>query len=468
MSLSEPDRSPAYSVFISSFYLLILLFLSIYFFRERTIMPDTSFQLFELLRNDHFSIQTGRYGAFINQVLPLAVARSGGHLKAILISYSLTFTLLPLAIFLVQLGPFKNPKMALVVVLFSSLLVVHTFFWVQSELITACLYLLLGWGFVHTRNEPIQWHWLWLLPLLVLGLITHPLALIPHIYIGIFFLTGTKNRLRSGVWYFTLAGLLIVLMKWSLLTIHAYDATAAGLSQNAFLRFYRFFEWQSTRQFLSNCLRLYLPFFPLFGWIIYYYWRSGEKAKLALFLSATLGYLVLVNGTYSWGGVIFHMEAFYQILAVFLALPLVFDIFPTLTGRWRSVAISLLLVHSLFQIANTGRFYKQRNRWISDVMNTYQSAGYNKVLLPVETVPMDTLLLEWGLPYETALLSELKKNQNTFSAVVNRPDAPFKPWKMDKHVYLHTFGAIPYSELNRLPYFNFRDTALYLEVRAAE
>ena len=52
-----------------TFYGLLML-LSMVFFRERVIMPDTSFQLFELLRHNDFAIQVGRYGAVMSQSFP--------------------------------------------------------------------------------------------------------------------------------------------------------------------------------------------------------------------------------------------------------------------------------------------------------------------------------------------------------------------------------------------------------------
>lgn len=428
-------------------------------------MPDTAFQLFELLRKDNLAIQTGRYGAFINQAFPLAVAKMGGTLPQILISYSLAFVLFPFIIFSILQWLLQQTKLALAVVLFSCLMVVHTFFWIQSELITACLYLLLAWGFVSRKQRPgIRWNWLWLLPLLILGITTHPLALIPHLYIGLFFLLRKDTKYRSELLYFTLAGPLIVLVKWSLLSIHAYDAGAMGLSQHAFLQFYRFFEWQSTRQFLRNCLSLYPLFLPLFGWIIFYYWKNREKGKLILFAVSTLGYLILVNGTFNWGGTVFHMEAFYQVLVIFLALPLAFDLLPKLPRSWIALVLGVFIGHSFLQIVVTGKIYQQRTQWISNMMEEYRSKEYNKVLLAPGSLPMDTLLLEWGLPYETALLSGLLAHRNTFGAAINAADAPLNKWKSDRHVFLHTFGAIPYTELNELPYFNFQDTAKYVEL----
>lgn len=383
-------------------------------------------------------------------------------MQAVLMSYSLAFALFPFAVFSLQQWLFRQPRMALVTLFFSSLLVAHTFFWVQSELIPACLYLLLGWSFLRSRSEKrIGWHWLWLLPLLFIGLSTHPLALISHLYIGAFFLLSAGKSQRPSIWCFTLAGPVIILIKWSFLSVYAYDATSMGLSQNAFLKFYRFFEWRSTRQFLGHCISLYLAFLPLFGWIIYSYWKSKEKKKLALFLVSTLGYLILVNGTYSWGGTIFHMEAFYQLLALFLALPLVYDLLPALSVRRASAITILLLTNSLLQVIRTSDQYQERTQWIAQTIDQYRLSGDNKVLLSQAILPMDTLLLEWGLPYETTLLSGLQKHANTFSAAVDLPNAPIEAWIKNGQVFLHTFGAIPYQELNRLPYWNFQDTTLY-------
>ena len=67
----------------------ILIVLSVLFYKERTIMFDTAFQLFQILRNDNFAIQVNRFGSAITQAFPLYTSRLNFSLETITIIYFL-------------------------------------------------------------------------------------------------------------------------------------------------------------------------------------------------------------------------------------------------------------------------------------------------------------------------------------------------------------------------------------------
>ena len=123
-------------------YSLMLIFAWL-FYKERTVMCDAAFQLFSILHEDGFAIQINRFGAAFTQVFPLLASKMNFSLDMVARVYSLSFIIYYFIVFLIILLGFKNEKMALVVLLFNTLMVRHSFYWVQCEFVQGAVFTLL-------------------------------------------------------------------------------------------------------------------------------------------------------------------------------------------------------------------------------------------------------------------------------------------------------------------------------------
>ncbi|MEL6143371.1 MAG: hypothetical protein AAFU67_17340, partial [Bacteroidota bacterium] len=79
--------------------LAFMLVLSLIFWRERVFILDAAFQSFYLIAKKTWAFQVQRYGAAVVQGPPLLLVKLGAPLKAVMISYSLAFTVYPLVLF---------------------------------------------------------------------------------------------------------------------------------------------------------------------------------------------------------------------------------------------------------------------------------------------------------------------------------------------------------------------------------
>ena len=79
--------------FIGSGAYLIMLLLSMVFYKERTIFLDAAFNLFYIIKKGTFCIQSNRFGDFFSQLLPVITSRLGLSLNTVLRSYSTSFVI---------------------------------------------------------------------------------------------------------------------------------------------------------------------------------------------------------------------------------------------------------------------------------------------------------------------------------------------------------------------------------------
>ncbi|MDZ7880187.1 MAG: hypothetical protein U5L45_21095 [Saprospiraceae bacterium] len=182
-----PDR---YWTLVGNLSFAILAVLSLVFWRERTILLDAAHQSLKVLATNQLAIQVDRYGAGFVQAFPLWGARWGFSLQAILMSYSLAFVLFHWVCFFITDKVLKVNSLALVIVLFATIMTAHSFFWVQNEIIQGTSFLLMTFGFLVNRGNFSQFRW-FDYPLSIFLIFTvyffHPLTLFPFAFLIAYF-----------------------------------------------------------------------------------------------------------------------------------------------------------------------------------------------------------------------------------------------------------------------------------------
>lgn len=91
-------------------YLCLFIF-SIVFYKERTVILDASFQLFNILKSGSFAIQVNRFGAAFTQIFPLLASKLSLPLYQVAGAYSVGFILYYFTCFLIILFGFKSEKL---------------------------------------------------------------------------------------------------------------------------------------------------------------------------------------------------------------------------------------------------------------------------------------------------------------------------------------------------------------------
>ena len=114
-------------ILIHTFSIVIML-LAGYYYLERMLPFDGAFYSFRISETGWFCIDNYRYGVQHTQVIPLLLLKAGCSLKTFLISYSVSFALCNYILCLIVLYVYKNPKLALGLLLATVLCYTYKFF----------------------------------------------------------------------------------------------------------------------------------------------------------------------------------------------------------------------------------------------------------------------------------------------------------------------------------------------------
>ncbi len=432
------------------------------FYLERMMMADAVFQTFAIFKDNDLGIQVGRFGSAATKVFPWAAIQLELPLKVVLLLYSLSFVIYPFLLYWILVRWVKNERMGLVLVFFFTLLTAHTFYWIQSELLQGCALIIFFYGLL-SQWQPLKlWHLAILLPLVVVIVFFHPLAFIPFFFLWAFFALRKESWKRWPYWSVLIFCLAVLLVKHFVIPPNYYDSGSIKLSENVFAQLGNIFQVRSTKNFLHFLVTDYYFFPPLFFWVLSFYIIRRDWLKLALVFLATIGFLILINGTFFWGADQYYVESFYQVLTIFVAVPLVFDIFPTINSQRRVLLLVIgILIIRLAHIGFTHRPYSERLHWTQRMLEKTKSYPGTKFMMDREDTPHHKLMLTWGSSYETLMLSALQSPDSTRTYIIVDPNVPSEQMLKENKAFLTPFGALQYDSFRDSPYFHFRDTSYY-------
>jgi len=193
-------------------FFLVLVVLSIVFYKERIIHVDNAFYICNIINKEWFSIEHHRYIAVFSQLLPLIAVKLDLALPYILILYSVSLILFYYVLFLVCTYLFKDELAGILLLLLLCVTVAHSFFWPVSELQQGIIFSAVFGSWLIKKDEMNSTTFV-LVSLLMSGLLlfSHPMAM----FIGIFLLGGVliyKMFWRSFAYWLVLVSFIIGVM----------------------------------------------------------------------------------------------------------------------------------------------------------------------------------------------------------------------------------------------------------------
>ena len=442
---------------------LILAIFALIFYKERTAFLDMSFHLFYILKDGTYTIQNYRFGAFVTQSFPLVGAKFGLSLKSIMQLYSVGFVLFYAAIFTIIIRLLKSVKFAIIMLLFSTLMVTHTFYWIQSELPQGIALMILYFAFLkymslvdkNRDNSIIN------IPVIVVSSFVlafiHPLMIFPVAFVTFYFIIidsdGRKLYLSSFISFFAIYILKSIFFKTE------YDSGAMKGIINIFKLFPNYFTLQSNKNFIHYIINDYYLLIATLLVVLGYYISKKNYLKALLVAFFFFGYLLLVNVSYPAGAENFYMENLYLPLAVFVIFPLVFDLFVRLRYKILWPVLILILAIRITDIYFAHPLYSDRVQYIEDYIEKVNNSKQKKQIIDEKLMSKDTLLMSWASPYEFWLLSTIKTGK-TLSIFITDDINAFEWGKNYNKKFLTKWGTFDYSELPS-KYFIMKDSSYY-------
>ncbi|MBO9703530.1 MAG: hypothetical protein J7604_25200 [Sporocytophaga sp.] len=394
-----------------------------------------------------------RFGAAITQLFPLIGIHLGVSLQSVAILYSISFIVFYFGSFLFTWFVLDNPKIAIVILLFNTLITTHSFFWIQCELVQGAVFTLIYLASIELQiKKGFISNLFYAFSPIALITIVFFYPLLPFVLIfGLIFLflqhrTSGNWLLSIGVSYIVIYFIKISVFKTS------YDTNAMNAANNLIDLFPNYFDLKFHRIFAEWLFKDYFFLFIFSVWIIISYILKKEYLKLGFFTLSIIGFTLFINVCYFRGAEQFYLEPQYSILAIFIAFPLSYDIMPILKTKYSTLLLSLIIVTCIGRILITERIYSKRLDWYRSFL---KGNNNEKMIVNQKKVPMDLLKMGWSSALEFWLLSTIE-NKSTAS-IVFAGEYDFDWVNSSPQVFCIQGGVYKYNDMDK-KYFLFKDT----------
>ncbi len=383
-------------------------------------MCDASFQLYSILKDDGFAIQINRFGAVVTQIFPLLASKMNLSLQGIAVSYSLSFIVYYFTVFLVVLLCLKNEKMALVILLFNTIMVRHSFFWIQCEFVQGAVFTLLYLAITESalKNDKVP---LWFYASSPFFLVTiiyfYPLLVFVMLFGMIFFMLQYQKKIKVlAVLSATYLSLCII--KFIYFNNYYDNSAVLGLN-NILTEFPGYFRLQSFRSFFQYVRHDYYLVIIFWGINLCYLVYSRKYLHVLLMTVFLAGLIFLININYAQGYVQFYIESQFLILSIFVAMPFSYLLFDKASLRilYRGILVFSIGL-SLLRIYETSKTYSRRVAYIRNMLEMHPQS----TAIDYQKLDMDILKFTWPFRFETWMLSSLERNKPVMLSDSNSPE----------------------------------------------
>lgn len=377
------------------FFCITYLISAFLFAEERVIILDNALHIFDCIVTEKPGIMAGRWPIAMVRV-PLVVGIYFNlPLDHLLDVYSLSHALLivGIGITIYKYTHQDNLKLFLLTYL---LIVGHTFFWCVSEIIPA---LLLATLFFNSEGMHTFIKYL----LIIIIVFSHPQSIIALTFLFTYQLLFKASRKSSRLLLFSV---LIFLIK-SLWFPNWYDSMKMGVLTNG-LRSdpFSFIYNDALHQFYSQS-SIWIPLLMLAAIITVYLIYNGKWSLILYYLSFLLGsiYLFLMSNPN-------HISDFYTesnlYLLSFMSGIILLDYCKN--QKHIHLFIWICFIMAIWRVGVLSTNYKHRLNYIRAITN---QLPFEKNIVEKTTLNQSLMQLDWGLPFETLIISSLNKTSGT-------------------------------------------------------
>lgn len=421
----------------------ILLILSVWFYMERTAMCDAAFQLQNVLFNNQFAIQVNRFGSFFTQSFPLIAARMGASLQTAAVLYSMSFVIMYFIAFLILIYYFKNYWLALALLLCNTLMVRHSFYWIQCEMIQGLVYTFLHIAFVYKHLIDCQTkkrHVIISIILQITALFTYPLLLFLILFAYVILFFQFKNQCQTLLLYIDFY--IMILATKSIYFQNYYDTKATEGLENIFIYYPNYYTLVSFKNFYQYVINDYYTIVIVLILMTFFSFLA-KRHYLLIFLTwiATLGIVFLININYAQGAKQFYLESQYISIAFIISVtstyilivPQYSHVINKIKHYIGIVLISMILL-SCIRIYHTAKPYTNKNNYLRTIIKQYK----NKTVFKQNKIAHSPYTMPWGFSYEIWLLSTIE-NKVTSYMICEEQENQFEYLMGDKYKYATSF-----------------------------
>lgn len=448
--------------------LLVLTGFSLYAYKERMLFADPSWITFNIINTKSFCFSEHRYGAFITQLFPLAGVYLGLSLKTILQLYSVSFYLFYLgSVFLIGFA-WKQKWMGILLTVYLTLFVSDGYFWPNNEVHQGITWMFLFLAYYSYSSKKNWLSHVLLFAFAFFAISSHMLVLLPFLFLWIWIhpaIFKTPFNVLQQKHFLIYSLLLISLMgvRYILSNQGWYDSEKLiAIKQVSFSTIIHVFESGQSVSFLNLLFTNYwIALIPLAGSIVLLLLQK-KYYQLGFFLLSIFTYYLLICIVYPDSfnrNLRFYMESEWAGLSVIISTPFVLYL-PEMIRKAGLIAavFAALFFTRLGYIHHSFTYFHNRLEQLGQLTNTLAQQKINKaVIVEDKSITNQLFIMDWGLPVESLLLSELNgmKPAVTFKLV----DQQFETRQL-KDSFYSCFEVQPVSLLNK-KYFSIDTTHSY-------
>lgn len=397
--------------------LLLLTLLSLIFYKERMLFVDASWFAVNLLHQKSFFFTEYRFGAFVPQLAMLSGIYLGLPLKALLLLFSVSFYVFYLIAFAFIGFRWQQVQIAVLYVFYLLLFVSDGFFCTMGEIFQGVTWMFLFFAlYFREGRKEIK---LVLLPIFAfLSLICHMLLILPFAFLWLYLNAdyfGFRNMIRQRNFRaYSLLLLVCAVTRYGVSNASWYDSAKMEPLHHLQLKgILNAFRSGQVRTFLQTIIANYWLNIPIIFLGLYWLLQKRKLPQLLLILVFSLAYLGLMGVVYPDAydrSMLFYFENEWAPLSIILSTAFVYELFDRLKDtRKLSLLLGIILLIRIGYILESCSFFHQRYKNLERITESLHRDGLSKaIVLSDDALAKQTLLMNWGLPVESLLLSELK------------------------------------------------------------
>jgi hypothetical protein len=391
---------------------LVLLFASVYFYKERILFADSAFQFFKIVNFEKINVEAYRYGAILPELPLLLAMKLGVNLKLLIITYSVAFIALYYIIFLICIKLLKNIPSGLSIVLVLIICISESFFYPVTETHQSLVFSVLLFAILQYpsfRNSLVQI--LLAIVVIIVSFLAHPVAIYPLTFI-IGYNAIDKKQLRTIIPYALLTLVIgLAIAKVMITDENSYEGKFfSELIKSPSIILDLPFAY-STKFLIKRIFGLYLWVAILEFILILYLILKKEYLKLFWQLGISGFFLIVTLLTYNKGDSDMLMERAFMPLALLVSVPLLKEMLEN-NNQYRMLKLTfltLIIVVSMNRINTQGKVFRERIRFNQALMEKTSKLPNRKFIVASSELQKHHYTY-WSHSFETLILSSITDN----------------------------------------------------------
>lgn len=398
----------------------LLTIAALWLYKERVLYVDSAYYAFNMLNEGHPVAEHNRYALYIYQLLPWAMMKAGFAVSIVLRTYSVSHILLHIIAFIILLR-IRQPLLALILLIMQIIGYRECFFLTVNETalaISATLTLAGCLSYFKTKQTPVYLQFISYITCIGIGFFSHPMAMIiiPFVIAYHWINQGNFNNDLKQILILFLSLIVVFICKKLISKESGYENdlfaqlgnTTQILSNLKDVYSFKFFtgEFKLQAYFFS----IYIMPTALAVYCIFRYIREKQYRQLAFYLLSIISFWFIIIIFFNRGdGNIFMEKNFTPwILVAIYPLKDLLKIDGEYLKTSQLIVFVAIIGYSIFGVLKVTPMYQKR-MYLMDDLITVKNEGKSKLILQDSMVNHEEWLGIWALPYESILLSKVKK-----------------------------------------------------------